>query len=511
MASGKLSPRQKMINIMYLVFIAMIAMQMSKEVLSAFGYMNEKLTDTNALFQEKNTEKYLNLQRKASEQPEKYAALFAKADEVKVLALEFNAYLESLKETFLIDVEDRTDYESMDKTNTVDEYFFYGDGYSKGGQAFLDHIVNYRNGMIAVVGENSPLVVNINKRFDTSDQDTKDGKQAWLKNRYEGFPLISTITNLTSMETDVKITNAEVFNSILGGQLESDVSMSNYKTILIPDKSAFFQGENFTGKIVLGRYDSSLKPSEVIVNGETIKKDALRDGGAVLEFPAGAVGEREIKGKFVFIENGEPVEIPIASSYAVIPKPNNAVISADKMNVVYRGIPNPMTISIPGISDNLVTANGTGLKRGSGSGKYMMTPGSGKEVKISVSGKLPDGKTVSTSQNFRIKDIPTPSGTVRREAGYVKMQKTSVGKTSVGSTLLDFDFDLTLITTGFTIKVPGQSAVVVIGNKMNAQAKKAITKARRGDVITIFNIKSTLKGNSTYKIKPASAVSIEIQ
>ena len=509
MASGKLSPRQKMINIMYLVFIAMIAMQMSKEVLSAFGYMNEKLTDTNALFAEKNTEKYLNLQQKASEQPEKYATLFAKADEVKVLAVEFNTYLHTLKEEFLKDVEDRTDYEGMDKTNIVDEYFFYGDGYTPKGQEFLDQISGYKEGMIAIVGENSPSVVNINKRFDTSDQDTRDGKQAWLNNRYEGFPLISTVTNLTSMETDVKITNAEVFNSILGGQLESDVSMSNYKTILIPEKSAFFQGENFKGKIVLGRYDASLKPSEVVVNGNNIT--TIEDGGALLDFPAGAVGEREIKGKFVFIENGEPVEIPIASSYAVIPKPNNAVISADKMNVVYRGVPNPMTISIPGISDNLVTANGAGLKRGTGSGKYIMTPAKGKEVTISVSGKLPDGQTVSTSQKFRIKDIPTPSGTVRREPGYVKMQKTSVDKSTVGATLLDFDFDLTLLTTGFTIKVPGQSAVVVNGNKMNAQAKKAIAKARRGDVITIFNIKSTLKGNSTYKIKPASAVSVEIQ
>lgn len=509
MASGKLSPRQKMINLMYLVFIAMIAMQMSKEVLSAFGYVNEKLTDNNALFTEKNIAKYNNLKTKASEQPEKYGAIFEKVEKVKVLSVNFTTYIDSLEVKFLEDVEDPTDYESMDKTATVDEFLFLGDGYTKAGQAFLNHIVNYREGMIQIVGENSPLAVNINKRFDTSPQDTEDGKQAWLINRYEGFPLISTLTNLTSMKTDIKMTNSEIYEKVLGGQLESDVSMSNYRTILIPEKSAFFQGENFKGKIVLGRYDASLQPSEVVVNGKAIT--TLKDGGAVLDFPAGAVGEREVKGKFVFIENGKPVEIEINSSYAVIPKPNNAVISADKMNVVYMGVDNPMTISIPGISDNNVTARGSGLTKVSGSGKYIMKPSSGKEVTINVSGKLPDGTTVSTSQKFRIKGIPSPSGTVRKERGYVKMQKQSLGKSTVGSTLPDFDFDLTLRTTGFTIKVPGQSAVVVSGNKMNAQAKKAIAKARRGDVITIFAIKSSLVGNSTYRIKPASAVSVEIQ
>ena len=210
----------------------------------------------------------------------------------------------------------------MDKIDIVNEHFFKGDSFTPEGQEFIDNVNNYRNGIISLIGDKNALSANINKRFDTSDQDTEDGKQAWLKNRYEGFPLISTVTNLTSMQTDIKTTQSEIFGTLLGGQLESDVSMSNYKTILIPEKSAFFQGENFKGKIVLGRYDSSLKPEKVVVNGNEIK--SIQDGGAILDFPAGAVGEREIKGKFIFIENGQPVEIEISSSYAVIPKPNSA-------------------------------------------------------------------------------------------------------------------------------------------------------------------------------------------
>jgi gliding motility-associated protein GldM len=514
MASGKLSPRQKMINLMYLVFIAMIAMQMSKQVLSAFGYMNEKLTENNILLTDSNIAKYNNLKQKAAEQPDKYADKFQKVEKLKDLSYTFENYLDSLTVIFSKGVDDIKDYESLDKTNVVDEYFFVGDKITKNGQEFLDQIAAYRDGAIAIVGANSSLASGIEERFNTSPQKTRDGKpQPWINNRYEGFPLISTLTNLTALKTDVKITNAEIFNSILGGQLEADAGISNstYRTILIPEKSAFFQGENFKGTLVLGRYDATLKPSEVIVNGKEINKAAFKDGGVQLDFPAGSVGEVDVKGKFVFIQDGKPVEIPISSSYAVIPKPNTAVISADKMNVVYMGIDNPMTISIPGISDDKVKASGAGLVKVPGIGKYVMKPTSGKDVTINVTGVLPDGQTVSTSQVFRIKGIPSPSGTIRKEAGYVTMQKTSLEKSTVGAELLDFDFDLTLETTGFTIKVPGQPSVVVRGDKMDDAALKAIAKAKRGDLITIFDIKSTLKGNSTYKIKPASPVNIEIE
>src|SRR5690606_25097652 len=122
------------------------------------------------------------------------------------------------------------------------------------------------------------------------------------------------------------------------------------------------------------------------------------------DFPAGNVGEQELKGELQFKEGDSVVSIPITSSYAVIPKPNSAVISADKMNVVYRGVENPMTISIPGVS--VVNANAPGLKPAGGAGKYSMnvTSVQGREVKISVSGKLPGGESVSDSKTFRIKD-----------------------------------------------------------------------------------------------------------
>lgn len=94
------------------------------------------------------------------------------------------------------------------------------------------------------------------------------------------------------------------------------------------------------------------------------------------------------------------------------------------MNVVYRGVANPITISIPGIPDNNVSASAVGLKKQSGS-KYTMNPGKGRTVSITASGKLPDGQMIKTSSEFRIKDIPRPSGSVRGESGSAKWVKTT--------------------------------------------------------------------------------------
>ncbi|MFK5958787.1 MAG: gliding motility protein GldM, partial [Lutibacter sp.] len=216
MASGKLSARQKMINLMYLIFIAMLAMNMSKEVLSAFGFMNEKLVDNNMSTTLKNNKILANIATKAGEQPEKYKSLYGTAKEVNELSNKFNEYLESKKSFFLEGKENVKDYEAMDQTSIVDEHFFSGDKFTKDGNEFLKNINEYRVEIINIIGEDSPIASNIMKRFDTSEQDVEGGKEPWLKNRYEGFPLISTITNITSIQTDIKTTQSEIFGTLLG-------------------------------------------------------------------------------------------------------------------------------------------------------------------------------------------------------------------------------------------------------------------------------------------------------
>ena len=132
-----------------------------------------------------------------------------------------------------------------------------------------------------------------------------------------------------------------------------------------------------------------------------------------------------------------------------------------------------MTVSIPGIPDNKVSASGAGLSKRSGS-KYVMNPRTGRTVTITASGTLPDGQKVSSRNEFRIKDIPRPSGTIRGQANSAKMPRKNLEISTVGALLEDFDFDINIAVSEFKFKVPGQPTVVVRGNKLDSRAKSAL-------------------------------------
>ncbi len=512
MAGGKLTARQKMINLMYLIFIAMLALNMSKEVLSAFGLMNEKLTASNLSATERNITFMEGLAEKVEEQPEKYKPLQAKAKKISELANGLNDYIGEVKSDMIATVEDPTQYEVMDKGDFLDERWFGPNGPKQEGKDFLDKLAGFKDGVKEVLGETYPEIISgVEKDFATEKIENKDGiKVDWLDYHYKGFPMVASLTKLTQLQADVKKTESEVLSAMLQGQLTSEVSLSNYEAIVVADKSAFFSGEKFAGKIVLGKKDKTLKAHKVIVNGEELPAESMQEGQTILDFPAGNVGEQDIIGEFQFKEGDSIIKIPIQSSYSVIPLPNSAVISADKMNVVYRGVSNPMTISIPGVAS--VSAKAPGLKASGKSGKYLMnvTTLKAREVKIEVSGKLPNGKVVSDSKKFRVKDIPRPVGTVRGEDSAVKMQRSALNVSSIGAILPDFDFDIKLKVSGFKFKVPGQPTVRVSGSRLNSQAKATLKKAKRGETVQVFDIEAKLASNSSYRLKKVSPIIVEL-
>jgi gliding motility-associated protein GldM len=519
MAGGKASARQKMINLMYLVFIAMMAMNMSKEVLSAFGLMEAKFADSNVATTDRNEALLADLETKGEEKPEEFALPAQKAKQVSIISDRFFKYIETLKVDLLKDGKYSIDpetgklpFEAMDKTDILDEKWFTGDRLTKAGDAVMAEIAKYKKDVKDVLGSDVKYIKaneTFDKLFDTSEITTNEGsKKGWLDYHFQGFPAIASYTKLTAMQNDVKVTEANMFNLFLGNTLTEAVSLKKYQAIVLADKSAFFAGEKFQGKVVLGKY-ANVTPTKLTVQGQEIDLSEAIDsvGAAKLDFNVGNVGEHAIDGKFTFLEDGKPLEIDIIGNYVVVPRPNSATISADKMNVVYRGVSNPMTISFAGVPDNKVTASAAGLSRGSGTGKYNMVPSSGREVTINVTATLDDGTKVSDKSTFRIKDIPKPVGVLAGQDGAFNLPRNNVEIGKVGAELKDFDFDLPLTVTSFKFKVPGQPSVTCQGNRLNGTAKGALRKAKRGASVQIFDIKSKSSGPS---IKPAAPIIIEL-
>ncbi len=517
MAGGKQTPRQKMINLMYLVFIAMLALNMSKEVLSAFGSINEKLDRANTSYESKNTLALAEISKKADENDE-FKAAAATANAASQLSKTYNDYIALQKEMLLSEVEDNTDYETMDTSGYLDALYYEGGKITEAGQEYLDQMDTYKNGMVALLGDTNPtLTSQINVDFSSADIIDGDGvTKNYISYNYVAFPLVSSLTKMTQIQNDIKSVENELFSTLLSGNLKALAKMDNYETVMTTSKGAYYTGSTFDGMLSLGRVDASTKPArvELLVDGKEIKANQFEyDGGrVVLKVGTGSVGDHKITGKLVYMQDGNEVEVLVDKKFTTINKPNNATIAADKMNVVYRGVSNPMTITFAGIQDNKIRANAAGLTRVKGSA-YAMNPGGGREVTINVSGTLPDGDPVRDSATFRIKDIPRPTGTIRGEdgdGGCVRMQRQGLEKSSVGAALQDFDFDLKLNVTGFSFKVSGQPTIKVNGRKLNSQASGALKRAKRGETLQIFDITANIAGNSSYKLKKISPICIEL-
>jgi len=397
----------------------------------------------------------------------------------------------------------------MDKGGYIDENWFEGDKYSKKGDEIIAKIEKYKKDLIAVFGNDvkyQPIVNNIKTKFNLDNVKDKDGvSKKYLSYHFEGFPAIASIAKLTSMQNDVESTEQDIYNALIGNTIAQAASLKNFQALVVLEKNVYFEGETVKGKVVLGKYDANTVPTSFSGPGK------IENGQAVISMTAGGVGEKNITGTFSFMEDGKPVPLKFEGKYVVVPRPNSANISADKMNVVYRGLPNPMTISFAGISDNNVTASAPGLSS-LGKGKYNLNPAAGTEVVVTATGKMSDGKTVSDRKVFRIKNIPAPQGAIAGSTGVIKGAKSRLQVSQVTAVLPDFLYDLNFEVTQFTFKVPGQPAIIVNGNRVNAQCAAALNRASKGDQVTISDIKSKIVGQPNGpKTQTAAPVIYEIQ
>src|SRR5690606_34932447 len=210
------------------------------------------------------------LKVKSTEAREKYETLFNNVQAVRGSSGQVNSYLDSLKAAMGAGIkpEERADYEVMDKSQFREQAFVGGDSSTAEGQKFVDYINDFRKTTIETINKipdslmkedrKLSLVSSIESRFNTGDENGKvmnrDNRPVeWLNYHYEGFPLVASLTKVTLLQSDIKSTQDEILKAMLQGQMASDLSMTNYTTLLEQPKSAYYQGEKFDGNIVLGR------------------------------------------------------------------------------------------------------------------------------------------------------------------------------------------------------------------------------------------------------------------
>lgn len=522
---------------MYLVLMAMLALNVSKEVLVAFGRINESIQTTSDQLHKGTTLLYSGLAAKTSENPKKYGPKNEVAIEIKSETTKAIASVDDIIAALEVSVGGRDPetgelpWKEMDGANGDELLFPGGDANVGRGQELTDALANYRESLLSTIetakntkgvlevsdDDYNSLVADINKALSTTDYQKSKGapKIAWVKHKFEHYPVASSIAFLTQMKADIRNTEFRVLRRIaVKGQ---GTTVNQMIALPIAKSTTVMKGGKFEAQLRLAGYDTLAVPEMFVwktdKNGNKVGEETkieVEAGAGVVSLPAGSIGSQYWGGVIkVKDDNGKVTPYPFSGEYGVTQPA--VVVSAEKMNVLYRGVENPVSISVPGVSSENISVSAPGAKvKSLGSGRYSfnVTSTKGTNVKITVTATMPDGgKQTFPGQAYRVKGLPNPEGSMAGKSE-AKLPKANIKVLPVEALLKNFDFDLKLNVVSFTLKIPGRPAIKVSGNKMNAQAKKAIDKAR-GEIY-IRDIKAKIVGKSTYRIGRVSPITIQV-
>lgn len=527
MAQGKQTPRQKMINLMYLVFIAMMALNIDAEIIRSYYESTQSLYETRKLTEDRNTDIFeKTLEAKAQAVPDTYATPLAQYNVLKEKINVLVKHVQDVKDKLNKDSEFRPTDEKGNKIDVSDNFaslnnneavmsYFFVDGDensdSKGAKELKDKMDDVRNYINQTFGNNpqlKTLVERANKSLRTSEPGGKaENGKTWMQNKFFNQPLIAAASNLEIIQNDARNVQSDALALMLQEKVDATIKFNMYDAVVKAPIDVQV-GTPATAEVYLASYSNSNK---IKINGVSRQED----GKGYLPLNTSSVGEKSFSGSIeVLMSDGKVEKLPYTHKYNVIAGPREvmhekgAMLSADKMNVLYRGLDNPISGSILGVDNKKLSLTAPGARVTGSSGKWTVVPSGGTVVNLTISGSGPKG---SQSQvfPFRIKEVPAPQGQIRGK-DIVGMPGSSIKNQTVTATIPDFDFPVTFTVTGFSFKVAGKAAVVVTGNSLNSVASYT-DNLRTGDNAYIFNIQVVANGLGNQKIRNVSNILINVQ
>lgn len=300
----------------------------------------------------------------------------------------------------------------------------------------------------------------------------------------------------------------------LGGRkkkADMDLQVNQLDAFVIPEQTTLYAGERFNSKVVMAMVDSAHR-SEIYVNGVP-----LRSTDGKYSFMAGGVGEHQFTG-YVLLKNdkGEEIRRNFTQKYTVLPVPNSATVAADLMNVLYAGYQNPISISVPGVPANAVTASiSGGTLVSKGNGHFVAVPSAvGKDVTIHVSARDKGHVRSIPPFTFHVRKLPDPSaylalGTDRFRGGALS-KGALVGATGIHAAiddgLLDIPFKVLGFETVFFDNMGNAVPLASAGANFSDRQKEEFRKLSRNRRFYISHIKAVGPDGITRNLPSAMEV-----
>lgn len=528
MATGKQTPRQKMINLMYLVFIAMMALNIDAEIIRSFYDSTKALNETRFLTEKKNEKIFeKTLEAKAQQVPDTYATPW---EQYKVLKSKVDVLVNSAEE-IKNNLKKQSEFHEKDQAgkdidvsenfaalnnNEATMIYFFKDGDenspTKGAMDLKTKMDDLRNYISATFGKNPQLKDLVDRANASIIAEYPQGKspngKTWFQNKFYHQSLIAAISNLGIIQNDARNVQSDALALLLQEKVDASIKFNNYEAI-VSAPTDIQSGKKAEAVIMLGTYSNSNKIS---ISGVSRQEN----GKGYIPLNTGGLGEHKLNGSITLTDaTGKAQNFPYTHTYNVIAGPQEVklekglLLSADKMNVMYRGLENPVSGSILGADNSKLSLSAPGATvRSTGPGKWIVSPSSGNTVKLTLSGKNPSGQTVSQVFEYRIKNVPPPQGQMRGQ-NVLSMPATSVPNQSVQAAIPDFDFPVSFTVNQFMVKIPGRAALLIKGSSLD-DAAGLVKNLRTGDVVYIFDIKATATGLGNQQIKNISPIVINI-
>jgi gliding motility-associated protein GldM len=513
------TPRQKMISMMYLVLTALLALNVSVDILNAFVIVNESMEETNRIFSAKVESNYAAFEKALVDDPAKVRPQYDKAQKVKELTAELVSYIENVK----FEVISKTEGISLEEAKTIslrdigkkDNYdiptnYFIGnsiDGSQGKAGELKKKILEYKKNVLDLFEETNKeeMKSKIGLNVEGTFPDLSNKQMNWEMATFYHTILAADVVLLNKLIAEVRNTEADVVSALFTGVGETDFKFNAITAKVVPKSKFVIAGESYEADIFVAAYDTVDAPIVIIgsawdtINNKVIGESKTLEGEKGLvkySVPAGGTGIQKFGGviKIKQPKTGEYKEYGFNEEYVVAAP--TATVSADAMNVFYIGVENPVSISVPGVPNESVRASMSGGSIVSkGNGKYAVTVTGGTEATINVSADM-DGQTRAMGTfKFRIRRVPDPVPVIAGVRGGSVEKGRLLANPVIIPLLENFVFDLSFSIVSYTFEIVQPNGDIIdktgTGGRLTGEMVTYIQNARRGQRVYLTNIRAS--------------------
>ena len=486
------SPRQKMINLMYVVLMAMLALNVSSEVLNGFSIVEDSLNRTTKGSIKENKIVYDDLEMQMRINPVKVKAWYDKAQEVRRISDSLYNFAEELKLAIVREadgknatIEDFQNKEDLEAANQV----MLAPGRGKGKELY-NAIKSFRDRVVSMTSDMSKQqIINANLSTTIPPKAEALGKN-WQEFMFEDMPAVAAVTLLSKLQSDVRYAEREVLHTLVENIDVKDVRVNALSAFVIPSSQTIVRGDRFSARIVMAAVDTTQVPDIYIGNQKVTLHDNL------YERICGSTGDFTLAGYMETVNgNGDKIRRDFSQKYTVVDP--SATVSADLMNVLYAGYNNPISISVPGVPLNKISATMSGgTLQPVGPGRYIARPSKvGENVTFTVT-STNTGRPQQMGQfSFRVRKLPDPTpyismkdehGNPTRYKGGGLAKGQLVAATAIGAAIddgiLDIAFRVQSFETVFFDNMGNAVPMASEGASFSARQMETFRKLTAGSI-----------------------------